>query len=201
ELGLNSPLEDRPEIDELLPRFLEGQPIDRVRMGRLPGKSADKLLCHLGIENSQRREELAHASCGLPLYLLWLAKDETSGQTIGTRAVIAMMMSRAHRLDPQAKQVLRAAALLPDRFTQGELLQLLPTDFSLSLLDRTLAMLIDHEWLEWIRPTQVDDELTLCFRSPLLLRAMLEIVTDEDRLIGTSIVAKLRKRQSPPSQP
>lgn len=191
----------RPEIDELLPRFLEGQPIDRVRMGRLPGKSADKLLCHLGIENSQRREELAHAGCGLPLYLLWLAKDETSGQTIGTRAVIAMMMSRAHRLDPQAKQVLRAAALLPDRFTQGELLQLLPTDFSLSLLDRTLAMLIDHEWLEWIRPTQVDDELTLCFRSPLLLRAMLEIVTDEDRLIGTSIVAKLRKRQSPPSQP
>ena len=97
--------------------------------------------------------------------------------------------------------MLRAASLLTDRFTQGELLQLLPTDYSLSLLDRTLAMLTTHDWLEWIRPTTSDGELTLRFRSPLLARAISDTLTDEDRHTGAELVAQLRSRMLPKGPP
>ncbi len=182
----------RPEIDEMIPHFLEGLPIDRVRIGRMPGKTADKLLQQLGVEPAQRRDELSHDGCGLPQYLLWLAQDFHDRHNRGEQAVIAMMQSRARRLDAQARQVLRAASLLPDHFTQGELLQLLPPALSLSLLDRTLALLIDQEWIERIKPNAPSGEHLLHFRSPLFAKAMLGTLTRADRQLGDRLVAKLR---------
>ncbi len=182
----------RPEIDELIPHFLEGLPTDRVRLGRLPGKTADKLLQQLAVEPAEKREALAHDGCGLPQYLLWLAKDFHDGTKHGEQAVIAMMQSRGRRLDAQARQVLRAASLLPEHFTQGELIQILPSTLSLSLLDRTLALLVDQEWLERSKSTAPSGEHLLHFRSPLAARAMYETLTIEDRQAGDSLVAKLR---------
>lgn len=183
----------RPEIDELLPRLFEGLPTDRMRLGRLSLKAADKLLEMFEVEPPSLREELAHQSLCRPLFLLRLAEGLQEEGLAATGAVVAMMQTRALRLDPLTRLVLRAASMLPSPCSESELFKLLPGRFSLSQMDRALDQAIDQEWLDRLRPTEVGGEASLRFRSPLLARAIAETVTDSDRQTGE----ELRRRLGP----
>jgi hypothetical protein len=103
-----------------------------------------------------------------------------------------MMQTRALRLEPTTRLVLRAASLLDGPFGESALFQLLPGQFSLSQLDRALDEAIDQEWLDRMRPTEVGGEACLRFRSPLQARAILATVTTRDR----EAFAKIKKRQA-----
>ena len=183
----------RPEIDELLPRLFEGLPIDRVRLGRLSLKAADKLLEMFEVEPPSLRDELAHKSLCRPLFLLRLAQGLREGGTAASDAVVAMMQTRALRLEPTTRLVLRAASMLPSPCSESELFALLPGRFSLSQMDRALDQAIDQEWLDRLRPTEVGGEASLRFRSPLLARAIAETVTDSDRQTGEELRRRLRE--------
>lgn len=182
----------RPEIDELLPRLFEGLPTDRVRLGRLSLKSADKLLEMFEVSPPSLREDLAHESLCRPLFLLRLAEGVRTPKSAAADAVVAMMQTRALRLEPTTRLVLRAASLLDGPFGESALFQLLPGQFSLSQLDRALDEAIDQEWLDRMRPTEVGGEACLRFRSPLQARAILATVTTRDR----EAFAKIKKRQA-----
>lgn len=182
----------RPEIDELLPRLFEGLPTDRVRLGRLSQRSADKLLEMFQVEPASLRDELAHDSLCRPLYLLRLAEARSDPASAAADAVVAMMQTHALRLTPMTRLILRAASLLDSPFGESALFQLLPGQFSLSQLDRALDEAMDQEWLDRTRPTEVGGEASLRFRSPLQARAILATVTERDR----EGFAKLKKRQA-----
>lgn len=187
----------RPEIDELLPRLLEGLPTDRVRLGRLSIKSADKLLEMFEVEPASLRDELVHDSLCLPLFLLRLAEGLRSPASAASDAIVAMMQTRALRLTPVTRLILRAASLLHGPFGESALFQLLPGQFSLSQLDRALDEAIDQEWLDRLRPTEVGGEACLRFRSPLQARAILATVTERDQ----KAFASIQKRQARAAEP
>lgn len=175
----------RPEIEDMHPRLFEGLPVDRVRLPRLSPKVTDKWLASLSISSAQVREAIFTESRGLPQFVQWLAEDALSGKTTGRQAVQAMFQARARRLDAQHRLVLRAASVLPENFTDADLLGLLPASFSLSQLDRALCLLQDRDWLAKNQTEGQSAEYR--FRSPLQRSALSATLTPADVRVAAAL--------------
>jgi tRNA A-37 threonylcarbamoyl transferase component Bud32/Fe2+ or Zn2+ uptake regulation protein len=191
----------RPDLREIHPRIFDGLPIDHVSIQRYTNKPIQKSLVRLNIDGENKTQALLEHSQGLPLLFHWLVRDMSSGSSCGQRAVAFMTQARTRRLDPQTRQVLRAASLLQRPFSEADLLHFLPSSLSVSDIYRSLRALVENNWFE---PVQLaDGGRCFKFRYSPERSAIFETLTSADKRLGADLLAALesQNRDQTPSKP
>ncbi|HEY0133046.1 MAG TPA: AAA family ATPase, partial [Nannocystis sp.] len=172
----------RPEAQELFPTFwtelhvLPLRPLARRACERL---ALEILRPALGDDlDPEAVARIVEQAAGHPLYLEELVRAVAEGRhdTL-PETVLAMLVARLSQLDPGARQVLRAASVFGESFTQSDLAALLG---DVSGLDASLAVLVRGEFVQSAREGW-DGAERHKFRHALLRDAAYSLLTAEDR--------------------
>jgi tetratricopeptide (TPR) repeat protein len=173
----------RPEVDDKFANLWIERDLQRISLPPLTPRSAQKLVRAAVADMSA--EEVAwivERADGNPFYLEELVRAVGSG--VGKHAlpetVIGMVQARFDALGPDAKRVLRAAAVFGQTFRSAGVKKLLGGDED-RCLDEWLDNLVQKEVLFSRR---AGDSKELVFRHALLQEAAYNMLTAEDRVLG-----------------
>lgn len=181
----------RPEVDaKLLPSPRE-VPHERIQLGALSKKSAERFLEHaLGSRaTGERIAKIVQQAEGNPLFLSELASFSTAAAadtgSLVPSSVLASLEARLLRLDATARKVLRAASVFGERFWRGGVAALLGEATPEGrTIDEWLRFLIERDMIEPSPTTRFAGETELSFRHSLLRGAAYEMLTADDRIRG-----------------
>jgi tetratricopeptide (TPR) repeat protein len=173
----------RPEVDDTFPNLWAERDLQRISLPPLTPKSAQKLVraAIADLPDDQAAWIIERAD-GNPFYLEELVRAVGAGA--GTHAlpetVTGMVQARFDALGPDAKRVLRAAAVFGQTFRSAGVRHLLGGDEDHSL-DQWLDILSQKEVLF---SRQAADTREFVFRHALLQEAAYQMLTAEDRTLG-----------------
>jgi tetratricopeptide (TPR) repeat protein len=172
----------RAEIDDKFPNLWIERDLQRISLPPLTPKSAQKLVRFAAALSDEQAAWIVERADGNPFYLEELVRAVGTGT--GTQAlpetVIGMVQARFDALGPDAKRVLRAAAIYGQTFRSAGVRQLLGGDPDRSL-DQWLDILVQKEVLF---SRQAADSKELVFRHALLQEAAYDMLTVDDRVLG-----------------
>lgn len=185
----------RPELRDAFPSLWTGRDVLELRLGGLSRRAGERLLDQL--VNSAGgpplppadRDSLLSLAGGNPLYLEELVRARIGQQAtpsvdLAPTTVLAMLQVRLNRIDPGARRVLRMASFFGDRFLRSGVAHLLGPRVSNNALSRWLKSLVEAELIESLHETRrFPDEEEFAFRHPLLPRAILAMLHEDDREI------------------
>ncbi len=183
----------RAELRDAFPSLWAGRDVLELRLGGLSRRAGERLLDQLmksagrdALAGSEREQLLLLAS-GNPMYLEELARERlrqapSSTEGLAPETVLAMLQVRLNRIEPAARRVLRMASVYGERFLRAGVAHLLGPRVSTAALSRWLKALVEAELIEPLHETRrIADEEEFAFRHPLLPRAILAMLLDEDR--------------------
>jgi eukaryotic-like serine/threonine-protein kinase len=173
----------RPEYRDAFPDLWNEHGATEIRLGRLPGRAAETLArAMLGDQVSEERmATLLEQAGGHPFYLEELSRHAASGHWDELpETVIAMVEARLEQLDPQARQVLRAASVFGERFWQGGVAALLGDEAT----GEWLASLAAGDWIRLVPGSRLAGEKEYTFRHSLIRDVAYEMLTEEDQRLG-----------------
>jgi eukaryotic-like serine/threonine-protein kinase len=181
----------RPEMRKVFPHLWKEHGVDHLELGQLPRKVCQRLVEHaLGQEvSADTSTRLVTLSAGNAFYLEELIRAVAEGQTVLPESVLAMAQVRYEGLEPQARQILRAAAIFGEVFWQGAVFNLLPHLHDLEG-QGWLEWLVDRELIERRPDCRFQRELEYRFRHALLGEAAYAALTEEDRRVGHRLAAE-----------
>jgi tetratricopeptide (TPR) repeat protein len=120
----------RPEVKERFPQLWEGRRVQEVRLGSLNRRASERLVQAILGERAtaETLARLVAQSRGHALFLEELIRAVATGEEELPETVLAMLQARFLRLEPEARQVLRAASILGETFWRGGVKELLDLD-------------------------------------------------------------------------
>jgi eukaryotic-like serine/threonine-protein kinase len=177
----------RPEVHELFPGLWAARGAHEVRLGELTRKSSEKLV--RAVLGDGASDDLVHSlalrSEGNPFYLEELIRAVALGSGGALpETVLVSVQARLERLEPDARQVLRAASVFGDTFWTGGLTALLGGAKKAARLVEWLAQLVDAEVVLRRGQGKFPGEQEYQFRHPLVREAAYATLTDADRVLG-----------------
>ncbi len=179
----------RPELEENLPHALRDAASQRIQLGGLARRAAERLVFDtLGDRAGKETIEriVVHAD-GNPLFLQELCSAHLEGKAAADVPpnVLASVEARLLRLEPRARKIIRAASVFGEAFWQGGLAALLGDDTEEAMrLGHWLVHLVDRGLFVPRRATRFAAEPELVFRHPLLREAAYAMLTADDRAEG-----------------
>jgi len=175
----------RPDVDALFPRLWADRRVVRIGLGELTRKAGEKLAAHaLGKPASDPLiGRLVEGAAGNPFYLEELIRSYVEGR--GERvpgSVLAMAQARIEGLEPEARQVLRAASIFGAVFWKTPVCQLL--EGGTTQVEDWIEELVRRELISVRRESRFAGELELTFRHGLMREAAYAMLTEADRTKG-----------------
>ncbi|HSN25013.1 MAG TPA: AAA family ATPase, partial [Kofleriaceae bacterium] len=173
----------RPEVDGVFPRLWHERSVERIQLGELTRRSAEKLIRD-ALENADDAmvTRLIDRASGNAFYLEELVRSVAEGH--GDRlpeTVVAMAQARIEGLEAAARHVLRAASIFGQTFWPGGLAALL--DGNVEVAD-WIDQLIERELVMPVRESRLRDQHEYRFRHSLVREAAYAMLTDRDRTRG-----------------
>jgi tetratricopeptide (TPR) repeat protein len=172
----------RPEVADAFPRLWAERTVREIRLGGLPRRAAERLVMEsLGDRLSAVEiARLVERAGGSPLFLEELIRAVAEGKADELpETVLAMMHARLMRLDPGARQILRAASVFGETFWRIGVAALVGRDAT--GVDAWLDTLVAGEVLQRRRESRFPTEPEYVFRHALLRDAAYSSLTDADR--------------------
>ncbi|MDB4956768.1 MAG: protein kinase [Myxococcales bacterium] len=175
----------RPEVDVTFPRLWSERNPERIHLGELTRRAAEKLASEaLGrAKEDPLIGRIVERAAGNAFYLEELIRAVSEGK--GDRlpeTVIAMAQARIESLEVEARHVLRAAAIFGQTFWRGGVTTLL--DGGTTHVDDWLDELVRRELITARRDTRFAGEAEYTFRHSLVREAAYAMLTDRDRTRG-----------------
>jgi len=180
----------RPSVDEVHPRLWEEHRASRFVLEPLLRKAAEKL-ARAVLGDDADVDAIVNRAEGNALFVEELARAsaEGGGATDLPPTIAAAAEARLSTLPLETRQVLRAAAVLGERFWSGAVAHLVGS----ALAPRVRAHLDALEQLEVVstEPTsRFANEREYVFRHALVRDAAYAMLTDDDRAIGHALAAE-----------
>jgi tetratricopeptide (TPR) repeat protein len=173
----------RPEVDAVFPRLWNERNAERIHLGELTRRAAEKLVREaLGQVDDVMLARLVDRAAGNAFYLEELIRSVAEGK--GERlpeTVVAMAQARIESLEFSVRQVLRAASIFGQAFWPGGLAALL--DDNVDVGD-WLEQLVERELVTVVRESRLGDEREYRFRHALVREAAYAMLTERDRVRG-----------------
>ena len=187
----------RPDVDDRFPALWTDRDVQRIALAPLTTRSAQKLLQQMVSDlPADKAAWVVARADGNPFYLEELARAVAGGDGPAESVhampdtVIGMVQSRFDSLGPDAKRVLRAAAVFGSTFHASGVRALIGD------LDRGL-----HQWLdilakkEMIFPREAGDTREYTFRHALLEEAAYAMLAGDDRVLGHRLAGEYLEQQ------
>ncbi len=197
----------RDELDEAFPKLWEHVNAQRIRLGGISRRSAERLcLAALGADADPAHvARLVEHANGSPLFLEELLRATAHGEAALPESLIAMVQSRVEAMEPEARRVLRAASVFGQVFWRGGVAALLggrgvtPGARELGLVDDWLDELTRREIVERHTRSRVPGETEWAFRHDLLRMAAYAMLTTADRALGHGLAGAWLRASGEPN--
>ncbi|WP_441291485.1 protein kinase domain-containing protein [Sorangium sp. KYC3313] len=187
----------RPGVREAFPGLWEDREATEMRLGELSRRACERIVREV-LGDAPPEAELAalvDRSAGNAFFLEELVRataDRRAGEVPET--VLAMMQSRIAALEPEARRVLRAGAVMGKVFWRGGLEAMLGGGGQVPQLESWLLTLEKRELLEPRPESMFRGEPEFAFRHALVRDAAYEMLTDADRALGHWLAAEWLER-------
>jgi hypothetical protein len=182
----------RPELDEVFPKLWIDRAARQIRLAPLSRKACERLAREiLGSRvGPATLDRLVKQAQGNALFLeeLVRARAEGKGDT-PPDTVLAILEGRLARLDPEARRILRAAAIFGERFWRGGVAVLVSDRRTPADLDAWLGRLVEAEILVRSSMSRFKGEVEYGFRHALVRDAAYALLIDIDRARGHATAA------------
>jgi hypothetical protein len=175
----------RPSLDETHPRLWSAHHVQRVTLEPLHRKPAERLARAL-VGGGVDVEAIVRKAEGNALFVEELARVSAEGGVLDELppTLAAVAEARLLSLDPDTRRVLRAAAVLGERFWSGAVASMVTVP-----IDPQLAILEEREIVTRSASSRFANERELVFRHAIVRDAAYAMLTDEDRRLGHSLAA------------
>ncbi len=180
----------RPEVYELLPRSLMERHWQELRLGMLSRKACKLFVRQvLGPQISEKQlERVVEQAGGNAFHLEELVRAAAEGSGTLPDTVLAMVQARFSTLEPEARQLLRAASVFGESFWRGGAAAFAFGSRS-ATADEWLSLLVEREFLLPHPESRFPGEREYVFRHALARDAIYETLTEQDREAGHRFVA------------
>jgi len=177
----------RPEVEDLFPRMLGDHRALSLSLRALSARASDLLVTGVlgtAIDRGSR-ERIVRLAAGNALFLEELIRAAAEGKTGEVpETVLAILQARLSRLPPQARQVLRAAAILGETFWRGGVRRIGAQWGADEDPEPWLQRLIEEELIARARSSRFPQDVEYAFRHALVCDAAQGLSTDVDRRGG-----------------
>ncbi len=183
----------RPEVREMFPRLWEERGLVLMLLRELKKSSAEKIVREvLGQEATPSMvADLVDRAGGNAFYLEELVRAVADGKGGSLpETVLAMIEVRLESLEPEARQVLRAASVFGQVFWSRGVGVLLGDSKHSSTVADWLDELVAREIVQRRREGRFPDEPELVFRHALVREGAYAMLTEEDRRLGHRLAGK-----------
>jgi len=199
----------RPELRDAFPSLWSGRDVLELRLGGLSRRAGERLFDQLAKSAGADaaavgdRDQLLSLASGNPMYLEELVRGRVGQgalrtQSLAPETVLAMLQVRLNRIEPSARRILRIASLFGERFLRSGVAHLLGPRVSTTALSRWLRALVEAELIEPLHETRrFADEEEFAFRHPLLPRAVVVMLLDEDREVLQPLADEFLRKLAP----
>ena len=180
----------RPEVNDAFPKLWSGRAMTVSRLGAISRKAAEKLVRHVLADRvtAPTVARIVELAGGNVFYLEELIRAVAAGEGALPETVLAMVHARISALEPEARQVLRAASVFGYVFWEAGVR---------ALVD---AMIAPHvgAWLEALHEREIVSRRTegrfpetreLIFRNELVREAAYATLTPGDLATGHRLAA------------
>ena len=185
----------RPEVDGLFPGLWAERRVERVRLGELTRRAAEKLVREaLDDVDTATVARVVDRASGNAFYLEELIRSVAEGH--GDRlpeTVVAMAQARIEGLEPEARHVLRAASVFGQVFWRGGIAALL--EGGSTHVEDWLGELSRRELITARRDSRFSGEDEYTFRHALVREAAYAMLTDRDRTVGHRLAGEWLERR------
>ncbi len=184
----------RPDVDTVFPRLWKQRSVERINLGELTKRAAEKLVrAALGEDCAPDLvARLVERAAGNAFYLEELVRSVAEGY--GDRlpeTVVAMAQARIESLEPEVRHVLRAASIFGQTFWRGGVLALLERgDAAADEVGDWIDELVRRELVTARRDSRFLDEPEYVFRHALVREAAYAMLPDRDRMVGHRIAGE-----------
>ncbi|HEX3761809.1 MAG TPA: protein kinase [Kofleriaceae bacterium] len=175
----------RPEVHERFPRLWAERGMQQLHLSLLSPRASRQLVgAALGERLAgEATARLVALSEGNAFYLEELIRAAAAGEQALPETVVAMVQARIEELDPEARQVLRAASLYGEIFWSGGVVALLGDTRAKQATDG-LSRLCEREVLVRRQDSRFPGEDELAFRHALLREGAYAMLAEQDRALG-----------------
>ena len=185
----------RPEVHDLFPKLWSEAGTQEIKLGGLTRRAAERLVREVLGDNiaADTLARVIEQADGNAYYLEELIRRiaEGGGNDTFPETVLAMIESRLHRVEPEARHVLRAASVFGEVFWANGVAALLGGDVHAS---EWLRVLVDRELLEVRREPRFNGETEYAFRHALLRDASYAMLVEADRATAHRVAAEWLER-------
>ena len=181
----------RPEVHELFPALWGGRALHEIRLGELTAKGSEKLVRQVLGERASAEvvARVVERGAGNALYLEELIRAVAEGKGDALpETVLAMVHARLEHLEPEARQILRAASVFGRVFWRGAVTALIGKSTATTVRD-WLGELEARELITRRTTPKFSGEDEYVFRHTLTREGAYAMLTDEDRALGHRIAA------------
>jgi tetratricopeptide (TPR) repeat protein len=180
----------RPDVTDTFPALWTERHLTRIVLGGLPKRAAEQLVRSVlgGAVDASQVARIVGRAEGIPFSIEELVRAEARGQEESPDTVLAMAQRRLEGLDPEARQVLRAASIFGPRFWKGGVLALVG-QAKARIADDTFEQLARDEVIAPVRTSKLWGEQEFEFRHGIVQDAAYAMLTDADRELGHRLAA------------
>jgi hypothetical protein len=195
----------RPEVELRFPRLWAEREVQSIRLGELGKKASERLVREvLGDRATDSLvARIVERAAGNAFYLEELvraaAESRRDDDVALPETVLAMVQARLEAMEPEARQVLRAASVFGQVFWSGAVTALLGRDAETTSITRDwLAEVVRREVVTERRAGKFYGETEYTFRHALVRDAAYAMLTDADRELGHRLAAQWLERVGEP---
>ncbi len=180
----------RPEVREIFPGLFADRDVLEVSLGELSKRACERLLREVLPDlPPEIGAQLIERSTGNPFYLEELMRGQLEQRSGAPGTVLAMVQARLLAMEPDARQVLRAASIFGDVAYRGGVETLVGRERPIDI-GQWLTVLADREVLTRRFQTRVPGETEYEFRHTIVREAAYSMLTDDDRVLGHRLAAE-----------
>jgi tetratricopeptide (TPR) repeat protein len=185
----------RPELEELFPELWAARDTLVLRLGGLTPRASEKLLRSvLPSEPADTIARLVALADGNALFLEELVRATAERRAKLPDTLVAMVQSRLEALEPEARRVLRAAAVLGGVFWARGVAALLGGPRHEETTRRWLAHLSERELVVRRPESELPGDDEYGFRHELVREAAYGMLTDADRSVAHRLAGEWLER-------
>ncbi len=182
----------RPEVRDLYPGLFEERGAAEIRLGEITRRAAERLATAVLGDRATPAVVAAvvERAAGNAFALEELLRATLEGKgDAPPGSVVAMVQARLERLAPEARRVLRAAAVFGRTFWRGGAAALLGAARAPTGFEDWLDELVRREIVSQRAQSRFPGEPELAFRHALVQEAAYATLTDADRALGHRLAA------------
>jgi tetratricopeptide (TPR) repeat protein len=186
----------RPEVHELYPGLWSERGVQEIRVGTLTKRASTALVREmLGDLDEETVAGIVRRAGGNALYLEELIRAHASGRKDSLPdTVLAMVQARIESMEPEARRVLRAAAVFGQTFWAGGVTHLLGGGDVAAEVSAWLSTLDEREVVMRTASSKFPGETDLAFRHALMRDAAYAMLTEADAELGHRLAAEWLER-------